>query len=81
MTTTNYTVWKAQVAALLEDACGLSPADLPDVNYPDLFEAGCTPAEAAEQALANADAPDLLFLYIETADTAILCMALDDVPW
>ncbi len=63
MTTTTYTAWKAKVTTLLIESCGLSPHDLPYIDYPHLFDVGCTPAEATEQALANADASDLLLLY------------------
>lgn len=58
MPTVTYTAWKQSVATLLDEASGLHPDHIPLVSFPTLFQAGCTPAEAADEALANADTGD-----------------------
>ena len=62
-----FTDWMHAANLTLLAGAGTLADELPDIAYRDLFAAGCTPAEAAEEALANADAPDLLFSYLEEA--------------
>ncbi len=79
MTSPAYTDWKNQVATHILNACGLSPDDLPDIDYASLFDAGCTPIEAAEETLANADAPDLMLMFLQDPDH--LDIDPDDLPF
>lgn len=66
-TLTHFADWMHHTNLTLLSVAGTLADDLPDIGYRDLFAAGCTPAEAAEEALANADAPDLLLSYLEEA--------------
>jgi hypothetical protein len=40
-----YKQWMSEVDALVSDSLGMSIHDLPDVNFQDSFEAGCSPKD------------------------------------
>lgn len=49
-----FEMWMNEVDALLEETCGLSSSDLPDVAYYDMYDDGLSPRSAAREALENA---------------------------
>jgi hypothetical protein len=51
---TIFDAWLKEVDKVLEKRLGLSSADLPDIAYADLFDAGVTPTGAAAEAIKNA---------------------------
>ncbi len=42
--------WMREVDAILENKCGLSHQDLPDIPYRDMYDAGKGPKAAANRA-------------------------------
>lgn len=58
----NYEEWKSRVNRHIGNICGMSADDLPDVNYRDMYDSGCSPKEAANEALENAGMEELLDL-------------------
>lgn len=49
-----FAAWMGEVDEVVKDVVGCSVADLPDIDYRTLFEAGTTTYEAASEALLNA---------------------------
>src|SRR4051794_30300723 len=49
-----YEAWMAAVDAALVREVGVCSTDIPDVCYRDLYDSGCTPEEAADEAIENA---------------------------
>ena len=47
--------WLNKVDAYIDNKCGLSHDDLPDICYRDMYDAGNSPASAGREALQNAD--------------------------
>ena len=53
-----FETWMARVDAILDAWCGASSADLPDVCYRDLYDAGVRPGSAAARAYREAGGGD-----------------------
>ncbi len=51
----DFDAWMAAVDDHLDRLVGATSADLPDCLYRDWYAAGMTPAEAAREAVKNAD--------------------------
>jgi hypothetical protein len=51
MSDSKFDKWLGKVDSHISALCGLSHFDLADRPYYDMFEGGCTPQEAAEEAL------------------------------
>lgn len=51
----SFEAWLREVDKILVRKIGLTHSDLSDFNSRDMFEDGCTPADAASECLANDD--------------------------
>lgn len=54
----SFDMYMSAVNRILSDAVMLSAQDLPDIAYYDMYNDGVSPAEAAQEALIEAGAPD-----------------------
>ena len=50
----SFEAWMARVDGALVRKVGVSSSDLPDCCYRDMYDAGCTPEDAADEAIDNA---------------------------
>ena len=60
MSEVTFEMYMKAVNRILTDRVMLSSQDLPDIAYYDMYNDGVTPAEAAQEALIEAGAPDEL---------------------
>ena len=58
MSEVSFDMYMSAVNRILSDAVMLSAHDLPDIAYYDMYNDGVSPAEAAQEALIEAGAPD-----------------------